>query len=156
MVAATVLAGPYKDPKTGRWVAGNQAARLRGIKSCGKLTTLNPSECAQWVRPYVELAQREASELVAEVGAEGSPSLMAFAEDAANAVAIHRAFLAIAAAPDADAATKAAALGEARMWLKERRQSLLCLRAEARSGVPERPNASALPFGFERDDGSAK
>ncbi len=142
MVAATVKAGPYKDPATGRWVKGTQAARLRGLKTAAKLTTLNPAACAPWARPYVELAQGEASRLVTEVGAETSPSLMAFAEDAATAVALHRAFLAIALDDKTDAETKEAALGEARMWLKERRQSLLSLRAEARAQVPERERGS--------------
>jgi hypothetical protein len=67
---------------------------------------LNPAACAPWARPFVELAQNEASKLVAECGAESSPSLMAFAEDAACAVAMHRAFLAIALATDVDAKTK--------------------------------------------------
>ncbi len=138
LVLATVLAGPYKDPVTGQFLPGNQASRLRALKTAGKLTTLNPEVCAPWARPYIELAQSEASELVVEVGAEETPSLRAFAEDAATAVAMHRAFMAIALAPDTDEKTKAAALSEARMWLKERRQSLLSLRAEARAAMPER------------------
>jgi hypothetical protein len=94
------------------------------------------------------LAQAEASKLVAEVGAETSPSLMAFAEDAACAVAMHRAYMAAALAEDADAKTRAEAMHEARQWLKERRQSLLSLRAEARAGVPERPDAPGVdPWG---------
>jgi hypothetical protein len=150
MTVATVLAGPYKDPATGRFVKGTQAARLRGLKTAAKLTTLNPASCATWVRPYIELAQREASELVVEVAAESSPSLMAFAEDAATAVAMHRAFMAIALHPETDVKTKAAALGEARQWLKERRQSLLSLRGEARAGLPERAEHGGDPADLDR------
>lgn len=142
--ADTVLAGPFKDAATGRFLPKNQAARLRALKRGPKLATLNPAMCAEWARPAVQLAQREASALVTEVGAEGSPSLMAFAEDAATAVAMHRAFLAIALAPDADPATKTDALHESRQWLRERRQSLLSLRAEARAGVPVRDDGQGL------------
>jgi hypothetical protein len=148
-LVAAVLAGPYKDPATGRFLPRNQASRLRGLKTVGKLTTLNPAACAPWARPFVELAQGEASKLVVEVGAEEVPSLMAFAEDAATAVAMHRAFMAIALAPDCDPVTRASALSEARMWLKERRQSLLCLRAEARAKMPERGDSATDATAFD-------
>jgi hypothetical protein len=107
VTADTVLAGPFKDAATGRFLPGNAAARLRGLKRAPKLTTLNPAACAPWARPFVELAQREASELAAEVGAEVSASLVGFAEGAATAVAMHRAFLAIALAPDTPVETVA-------------------------------------------------
>lgn len=155
IVPATVLAGPFKDPATGRFLPGNQASRLRALKTPTRLTTLNPAACAPWARPFVELAQGEASKLVTEVGAETSPSLMAFAEDAATAVALHRAFLAIALDEKTDAETKEAALGEARMWLKERRQSLLSLRAEARAQVPQRAADKPPPWLVPVDDGGA-
>src|SRR5258706_12461269 len=90
LTIASVLAGPFQDPVTGRWLPGNKAQRLRALQTAGKLTTLNPAMCAPWARPYVQLAQSEASKLVVEVGAESSPSLMPFAEDAATPVAIHR------------------------------------------------------------------
>jgi hypothetical protein len=144
--AATVLAGPYKDPATGRWLPGNSASRLRALKRAPKLTTLNPAACAPWARPFVELAQREASELAAEVAADGSASLLGFAEDAATAVAMHRAFLAIAMSPDTDPSTRDSALNEARMWMKERRQELLSLRAEARAGLPRRRPDDGEPW----------
>ncbi len=138
-----VNAAPLRDPKTGRWLAGNQAGRLRTLKRTQSLITLNPTECAAWVRPYVELAPDEAADLVLECAAESSPSLKAFAEDAANAAAFYRALLAIAVDPSTDAKTAREARSEARAWLKERRQALLSLRAEARAGLRTRDGGEA-------------
>lgn len=159
LTAATVLAGPIRNTTTGRFVAGNTAAKLRALKRAHKLVTMNPAKCAPWVRPYIELARREVSELVEELGAEGSPSLMAFAEDAATACALHRAYLAIAVANDVDAETKAHALSEARQWQKERRASLLSLRDEARAGAPKRPAKDATVWaalGQSNDDATER
>lgn len=137
-VRAAVLAAPLHDPATGRWLPRNQAARLRALKSLADIAALSVETCAPWARPFVELARDEASKLVVEAGAEASPSLIGFAEDAATALAMHRAFLAVAVAPDVDPKTKTTALAEARAWMREHRQSLLSLRAEARAGVPGR------------------
>lgn len=146
-VRDAVLAAPLRDATTGRWLPRNQASRLRTLKRAAALVTLDAANVAPWVRPLVEMAQRELVALVAEVGAEGSASLTAFAEAAATAHAMQRAFLSIAGAADADEKTKASALAEARQWMKEHRQSLLCLRAEARAGVPARrkPRSPFLP-----------
>lgn len=133
--ANAVLAGPFKDATTGRFVVGNQASRLRALKRTQSLVTLNPNACAPWARPHVELAQKEAMALVVEVGAESSESLKGFATAAADAHALYRAHMAIALDPKTDAKTAASALSEARMWQKEHRQSLLSLRAEARAGL---------------------
>lgn len=135
-----VLAGPSHDPKTGRFVPGNQASRLRALKRTQRLGTLDPSQCAPWARDAVELAHEEALRLVAEVGAECSESLKGFATDAAEAHAMYRALMRIALDPETDAKTKVEALDDARMWMKEHRAALLCLRAEARAGLPERDN----------------
>ncbi len=144
-----VLAAPLRDPVTGHFLRGNKAGRLRTLKSLGTLATLDPAACAAWVRPYVELVQVEASALVEETGAEESESLKGFAVAAADAHAMYRALMAIALAPDTPADKATEARSEARAWLKEHRQSLLSLRAEARAGVPERPEEPHdLPPGF--------
>lgn len=153
MTAETALTAPIRDPQTGRFVPGNNAARLRALKRAAKLTTLNPSSCATWARPFVELAHKRAVELVEELGAECSPSLMGFAEAAATADAMHRAYLAIALSPDSDTRTRDAAASEARHWLREHRQSLLSLRGEARAGVPERANDGDDLGALLADDG---
>lgn len=141
-LVAAVMAAPLRDEKTGRWLPGNKAGRLRALQAVGKrtLVTLNPAKCAPWVRPFVELAQAEVQQIVVECGAEASASLKGFAVAAVNALAMHRAFLAIAVDPDTDEKRRSEALAEARAWLKEHRQSVLSLRAEARAGLPERDN----------------
>ena len=133
-----VLAAPFKDASTGRFLPGNKAGRLRTLKTVRSLVTLNPAECAVWVRPHVAHAHTEALELVTETGAEGSTSLSGFAEDAADAHAMYRALMSLALAEGTDEKTASAARSEARAWMKEHRQSLLSLRAEARAGVPDR------------------
>lgn len=138
MTAATVSAGPFKDASTGRFLPGNQAARLGALKRVRSLVTLNPAACAPWVRPFVVRAHTEVLELVAEMGAEGSASLSGFAEDAADAHAMYRALMAIALAEGTDPKVASEARSEARAWMKEHRQSVLSLRAEARAGVPGR------------------
>lgn len=136
-VRSAVLAAPMHDRSTGRFLPGNQVARLRALKHTS-LATLNPSTCAVWVRPFVELVHSEALALVAEAGAESSESLKGFATAAAEAHAMWRACMSIALADDVDDKTSESARSEARAWLKEHRQSLLSLRAEARAGLPER------------------
>lgn len=142
---SAVLAGPLKDPQTGRFLPGNQAGRLRALKTGPKLATMNPEACAGWLRPYVEDAHERARDLVVEMGAEVSPSLMAYAEDAATADSIHRAMLAIAADPEADPKTRTDALKEARAWLNEKRQSITTMRVEARSKMPPRAEPYQSP-----------
>ena len=104
-----VLAAPLRDPATGHFLPGNKAGRLRTLKSLGTLATLDPTQCAAWVRPYVELVQMEASALVEESGAEDSESLKGFAVAAADAHAMYRALMAIALAPETAALTAIAA-----------------------------------------------
>jgi hypothetical protein len=133
---AAVSAAPLRDPTTGKFVHGNQAGKLRGLKLVRSLVTLNPAECAAWVRPFVEVALDEVVQLVQEAGAEASTSLQGFAEDAADAHAMYRALMSIALDEKSDAKTAADARQEARAWMKEHRQSLLSLRAEARAGTP--------------------
>ena len=124
-----VLAAPLRDPSTGRFQPGNDFSRLRTLKAAYDVgfVGLNPDKVSPWLRPFVELARRDASRLIEEVGAEGSPSLTGLAEATANAQAFARGLLAAGAEGDAEA------MEAARHWLREYRQLLLALRAEART-----------------------
>lgn len=134
-----VSPAPIRDPRTGRFVAGNVAGRLRSLRRRERdLMTLGPSVVAPWVRPFVSGVPRETSQFVEEVGGEDRPSLLAFASDAAISGALSRAYLALGIDPAADPETREIALGRAQVWLRERRQCLLSLRAEARAGIPDR------------------
>jgi hypothetical protein len=128
-----VLTAPHRDGKSGRFQAGNDFSRLRLLKSAYEVgfVGLNPEKVTPHLRPFVELANGDASRLIQETGAEGSPSLTGLAEQAANALAFARGLLAIAAEGDP------AAQEQARHWMREYRQFIIALRAEART--PLRP-----------------
>ncbi len=136
MPPGTLLAEPMHDTKTGRFAKGNQAHRLRLLKTNARhLIGLNPEKVVPWLRPWVALASADASRLVTENGIEGDTGLMRLAEDVAASHAVFRGLLALGAEGDRTALT------EARTWLREHRQSLLTLRAEARVHAAQAPRS---------------
>src|SRR5579863_4056335 len=86
-----IVAAPRRHGN-GRFADGNDYSRLRLLKAAYQVgfVGLNPDKVAPWLRPFVELANRDASRLIQEAGAEGSPSLTGLAEQAANALAFAR------------------------------------------------------------------
>jgi hypothetical protein len=130
----TVLAAPMRDAKSGRFTPGNRAAKLRALKGSAKhLVGLNPAQVVPWLRPFVELANRDAGRLVEENGCADDTALMRLAEDAAAAHAVFRGLLSLGAQGDREA------LAEAKAWLREHRQAVLTLRAESRELARARP-----------------
>lgn len=126
---STALTAPFRNPKTGQFEPENDFARLRRLKAAYRVgfVGLNPEEVVPYLRPFVELANADATRLIEETGAAGSQSLTGLAEAAANAHAFARGLQALAATGDKDAQE------QARHWLREYRQLIIALRAEART-----------------------
>jgi len=120
----SVESAPVRDPHTGRFLAGNDAYRRRQAKALARadLVGLNPAKCVPWLRPFAELAVRQATDLVQELpkGARTS-CLEQLACDTATAQAVYRGLLALGATGDMKALT------EARGWLREHRQNVITL-----------------------------
>jgi len=125
---SAVVTAPYRD-RNGRFADGNDLQRLKLLKAAYSIgfVGLNPDKVVPWLRPFVELANGDASRLIEEAGAAGSPSLTGLAEQAANALAFARGLQAVAAEGDSKAQE------QARHWMREYRQFVLALRAEARA-----------------------
>lgn len=117
----TALSVPDQHPVTKRFVTGNRAARRRTLKRLAKnLAGLDPDKCQAWLRPFVIIAGQHSVDLIADLPVQ-STALNALAIDTATACAVYRGLLALGAQGDMDA------LGEARQWLREHRQSLIAL-----------------------------
>lgn len=130
---SAVLTAPHRDENTGRFLPENDFSRLRRLRATYEVgfVGLNPDEVVAYLRPFVVLANRDAARLIEETGAETSPSLTGLAEQAANALAFARGLQALAAGGDARAAE------QARHWMREFRQFVIALRAEARTPLRE-------------------
>ncbi len=102
---------PIQDKATGRFVAGNQAARRKRLKAKAEgVHTLNPERCEAWLRPFVELGVKHGLDLVNRFS---DPILLPLAGATADALIVYKGLIALGAAGDA------MALREARAWLKE-------------------------------------
>ena len=122
---------PKRDGK-GRFAQGNTASKLRVLKGSAKnLIGLVPSEVVPWLRPFVVIANQDASKLVSQHGIEDDIALMRLADATASAYAVFRGLLALGAKGDKEA------LSEAKAWLREHRQSVLTLKGESREKAPE-------------------
>ena len=122
-------APPMTDPKTGRFLPGNRAHRLRQLKRrAAGIATLNPVRVPSWLRPFVE---QGASYVVALLSMlDGKPALRPLAGDCADAHAMYRATLSLAVAAEFPK-DRAALMAEARGWLREHRTALATLSALA-------------------------
>lgn len=129
-----------RDPRTGRFLPANGAARARAVKRAAReqrLLGLDPTKAAPWLAPYIVHAQTYAGELSAAV--PQTPALGVLCGDAATAATVYRALLA--------AATSAGTidtelLAEARSWLREHRTCLATLGALAKTAsMVEEPDA---------------
>lgn len=115
----------------GRFVKGNAAGKLRAAKAMARtrgVMTLNPTKCAAWLAPHVRDGQGYGVDLIKRVP---DPVLARLAGDVADARAVYRALLGVAASEDTDASERIEALREARAWLREHRASLATLSALA-------------------------
>lgn len=141
--AAAVVTAPYRH-RNGRFADGNDLSRLRLLKSAYQVgfVGLNPEKVAPWLRSFVEMANGDATRLIEETGAAGSASLTGLAEQAANALAFARGLQALAAEGDAKAQE------QARHWMREYRQFVIALRAEARTPLraAQPRDATGSPF----------
>jgi len=124
-----------RDPKTGRFLPGNQCHRLRRaamVRAGRGLCGLDPTRCEAAVRPYVVAGQRHAADLLAEVPEQARTALVAgAAEECAAARLVFRYLLSRALASDAD--DPRSAVREARSWAREARQSALALAGLSRT-----------------------
>lgn len=136
---------PERDPSNGRFLPANRAARRRTLKRVVKgLHTLNPTAVATWLRPYAELSATYALELAGTMPEH--PALLALAGDAADARAVARGLLALAAQGDADA------LAEARAWLREHRAIVATLAALSKELVAaDADRAASAPLDLGGD-----
>ncbi len=124
-----VLTAPHREAATGRFLPENDFSRLRRLKAAYEhgFVGINPAEVVPHLRPFVELANGDASRMIEEAGAEHSPTLTGLAEQAANALAFARGLQALAATGDKEAQD------QARHWMREYRQFVIALRAESRT-----------------------
>lgn len=144
----TVQNGPVRDPLTGRFLKGNGAARRRSLRAAAKgIHTLNPAACPSWIAPFARLGAAYALELAATLPAH--PALGALVGDAADARAVFRGLLALAAQGDTEA------LKEARAWLREHRAlvaTIAALATELREDIDGKRDPSAeLRAALERE-----
>jgi hypothetical protein len=117
----TEASAPMHDPKTGRFVPGNRAARRRQVKARAKgISTLDPNRCASWLRPFVADGASYGVELLQRFS---DPVLAKLVGDTADARTVYRALLHLAAQGDTEA------LKEARAWLREHRACISTLAA---------------------------
>jgi hypothetical protein len=119
---------------------GNTVGKLKRLRAAQRLgfVGLNPDKCVAWLRPFIELARTDASRLIEESHAADSPSLMALAEDLANARAFLRGLQSLAAQGD-EGARK-----EVLQWTNACRQGVIALRAEAREHAKLREHAPLI------------
>lgn len=112
-------AEPIKDAQTGRFLPGNTAYRRRVLKGkANGITTLAPSACAAWLRPHVADGAAYGMDLLRRFP---DPTLARLVGHVADAHAVYRGLLALAAMGDTDA------LREARAWAVEHRTALATL-----------------------------
>jgi hypothetical protein len=117
-------AAPYKDPKTGRWLKGNGAARRRQVKSRAKgIATLNPSHVPSWLTPHVTAGVAMLGELVHRFPDDAA--LRPLIGAAVDAWTVYRALLVLGVNGDGDA------LKESRAWLREHRAAMATISALA-------------------------
>ena len=135
--APTGNAAADRDARTGRFSRGNTASRRRRAKALAKaLPGLDPSKCEPWLQPFARLAVDHAAQLVADLPVQ-SAGLNALASDAAAALGVFRALVALGSQGDRRALT------EARAWLREHRQSMIALTALARDASAKREDVDA-------------
>lgn len=128
---ATVETAPDRDPKTGRFKAGNRAARRRAAKSLARVgvMTLDPARVASWLSP--EVAQGASYALSLATSGPPHPALVALAGDVADVRSVARALLRLGTTGEGDPV----ALKEARAWFRESRAMLAAYAALSGSGV---------------------
>jgi hypothetical protein len=144
--AAAELAAPYRDPKTGRFGAGNPGARLRQVAALGRaeaesLLRLPVDEVAPWLRSHLETAQRHAQQLVDSL-AVPTPELVALCGDEAKCRLLAAACLTEGSRVGCDPKSAAAWREESRAWLREARQCVLTRKGVAR----DTPKAAHNPL----------
>lgn len=129
-------AAPTNDAKTGRFLPGNRAHRLRSLKTKATgIAGLDPARCASWLSPYVRDGRDYAMTLV---GRFPDPALARLVGSTCDAHVMYRALLGLAATGDKDA------LSESRSWLREHRACLRELAALAglvSEATPANPHA---------------
>jgi hypothetical protein len=126
---ALELSGPINDERSGRFLPGNRAYRLRSLKAKAEgLATLDPNKCASWLRPFVELGRSYVVTLLSAL--EDKALLHPLAGDVADAHTMYRATLALAGSTD-DPKERNSLMSEARGWLREHRAAFATLCALA-------------------------
>lgn len=142
---ATAGTAADRDPKTGRFLPANGAARARAVKRAlaeQRLLGLDASKVAPWMRPFVEHAHGYAAVLA---GTARRSELSALAGDAATAETVYRALLAAAVNGEK---IDLGLLAEARNWLREHRTALATL-SNLAGGTKMPASEGDLPLGFE-------
>lgn len=155
--AAAEAAAPYRDPRTGRFTAGNPGGRLRQLGALARveaesLLRLLPADVAPWLRGHLADAQAHVQRLI-DALPNPTDELVALCGDEAKARMLAAAALTEGSREGCDPATARAWREEARSWMREVRQVVLTRMAVARE-TPKTQVRGGVPAGFvEVDDG---
>jgi len=145
---AAVAAAPYRDPKTGHFGSGNPGGRLRQLAALGRaeaesLLRLPVESVAPWLRSHLADAQEHAQRLVDALPIV-TDELVALCGDEAKARLMAGAALTEGARESCSSELAFEWRNEARAWMREARQVVLCRRAVIRDTSPaEGPKAGA-------------
>jgi hypothetical protein len=153
---AAELAAPYRDPRNGRFGAGNPGGRLRQVAALARVTAesllrLETAQVAPFLRGHLGDAQRHAQALV-DVLPATTDELVALCADEARARLMANACVTEGSKAECTADEARAWREEARAWLREVRQIVMTRRAVAKE-TPAKPKAEDSPW-FTNDDPS--
>ncbi|HEU4544637.1 MAG TPA: hypothetical protein VFR23_26155 [Jiangellaceae bacterium] len=148
--AVSALAAPFKDPATGRFMAGNPGGRLRQLRALARVTAesllrLEPDHVAPWLRPHLSEAQAHCQRLVDALPAK-TDELLSLCGDEARAGMFSVACLSQGASDDCSPAEARAWRDEGRAWMREARQVVLTRKAIARDVPVDDGGEAALPW----------
>lgn len=153
--AAAALAAPYRDPKTGRFGAGNPGGRLRQVAALARVTAdsllrLAVPDVAPWLRGHLQDAQRHAQALI-DTLPSATDELVGLCADEARARLMATACLTEGARSECTPAQAREWREEARSWMREVRQIVLTRRAVVKDAQPdESASEQGLPW-FQKD-----
>lgn len=145
---ASAAAAPYRDPKTGKFGAGNPGGRLRQLAALARfeaesLLALAPDAVAPWLRPHLGKAQNHVQALVDALPAQ-TAELVALCALEAKSLLLANAAVTEGARTDTPPAVAKAWREEARAWMRELRQFALTRKAIARDVEPPDPAEQAM------------
>jgi len=145
---AAELAAPYRDPRTGRFGAGNPGGRLRQVAALGRaeaesLLRLPLESVAPWLRAHLQAAQQHAQALVDALPV-ASAELVALCGDEAKARLLANAALTEGARSGCSVDDARAWREEARAWLREARQSAITRKGLAKDSEHGRPKVTPI------------